>query len=46
MNCDRIKCSLQRRRTVFVTTIELKLFGQMAHSSFLTAGEKTLGCQS
>lgn len=46
MNCDRFKCSLQRRHTVFVTTIELKLFGQMSNSSFLTAGEKTLGCQS
>lgn len=40
MNCDRFKCSLQRRHTVFVTTIELKLFGQMSNSSFLTAGEK------
>ena len=46
MNCDRFKCSLQRRHTVFVTTIELKLFGQMSNSSFLSAGEKTLGCQS
>ena len=61
MNCDRFKCSLQRRHTVFVTTIELKLFGQsashfnrvmlstiklLAHLSFLTAREKTLGCQS